>query len=258
MHYLLYFPRTVGIDPLAILAKCGIADLARGQAPELFPLERGPDGGPGLLAAWRGAQDPPVGLSDTQEWKPCRPGAGVSGLGAGDYWVGIERRQAIRPEHLARKEPMPGYWVPLADGQKWHVPAASRLPHVHGINEAGLHQREIAAEFGRFFEKSRTFAVQLLEAAGQLLLLEKLQPTKEGERTSKVELDLAETFAFCVEALAFNYRVNAEIVTRLGLFDDEALRNVVKAVVDLPVLMRSESEKKKPPYLEVPVSTTAG
>jgi hypothetical protein len=56
---------------------------------------------------------------------------------------------------------------------------------------------------------------------------------------------MAETFDFAVEALAMNYRLNAELVTTLGLLDDCGLLDVVKAVVDLPTLIGAEREKKK-------------
>jgi hypothetical protein len=246
VHYSLYFPGAGGIDPRPHLQRCGLADLSRDKVPEVSRLDRGPGGKPGLLAAWRkgdAATDPPLALTDTQDWQPCRPSKAV-GLAQGDYWVGIDRAKPPTPDQLPRKQQHAGYWIQLADGQQWHCPAAAKLPHRHGLAEDGSYGRRISPEFAAFFDQSHTFAAVMLQAFGRLELLQQLEGDK-APQSLKVDIDLAEAFAFCCQALALNYRLCPEIVDRLGLLNDDGIRNILRAAANLPVLIEVSEQKKK-------------
>lgn len=253
MHYYLYFPGTIGIsnEPLV---RCGLADLARDQSPAWFELDRGPDGKRGAACTWvRGnADDPPLALLPSQAWTPCRPVCQETGdrrqgteveIPRGAYWVGIDRERPPRPAELERREFYCGHPVALGDGKAWMIPTARRLPHTHGLGEDGSYSRRIHERFANFWARSEEYGRELLTVLRQALLLAE-RPNARPTDTLTADFDMAQTFAFAVEALAINYRVNAEIVTRLGLLDDAGLLDVVKAVVDLPTLIGVEREKK--------------
>ncbi|MDQ3288913.1 MAG: hypothetical protein M3Q42_11785 [Pseudomonadota bacterium] len=240
--YLLYFPGNAGIlaDPLAA---CGLADLARDRGPEVVPIERGPDGRPGRLATWRGgnaASDVPPLILPSQDWQPCRP---ASGLAEGAYWLGFDRQRPVKPQDLQRDKLHAGYWLKLHDGQEWHVPAATHLPHTHGLGPGGGYARQVAPQHRAFWERSRSYAESIFTALGQLELLQALRG-KQAPQSITIELEVEQLFGLAVEALALNYRVNAEIASRLNLLDDEALRNVPMLIVSLPELLKHDEKKK--------------
>lgn len=249
----LYFPGEQA--PLAdVLGPRGLADLGRDKGPEVAPIDRGPDGKRGMLAVWRtgdAARDVPLSLLPGWDWQPCRPQK-KQGLAKGAYWVGFNPKRPPRPEDVARTPLYPGYWTRLRDGHQWHIPAAAKLPHCHALGPDGQYERTIDSRFADFWERSRGYAQVFLTACGQLELLRRLHGKDAPEKT-KVDFPLAETFAFAVEALALNYRVNAEIVTRLNLLDDDGLSNVLKLACDLPVLLTVEDEKKKRASVSIPV-----
>jgi hypothetical protein len=56
--------------------------------------------------------------------------------------------------------------------------------------------------------------------------------------------DCQETFDFACQCLALNYRLTPEIISLLDLIDDEAMRNIIKASIDLPVLLKFNEKKK--------------
>jgi hypothetical protein len=245
MHYWLYFPGTTGITN-EHLERVGLADLARGQAPVWFEPERGPDGKRGMCCTWQrgNGDDPPLAMLPSQAWTPCRPATIPGGtLAKGAYWVGIDRDRPPRPEDLERKEVFCGHTVPLRDRQGWTVPTAVRLPHTHGLGEDGQYCRVIQERFADFWKRSEAYARELLTLLRQVVLLSQRPGTKPTD-TLRADFDIADTFAFAVEALAINYRINAEIVTQLDLLDDAGLLDVVKATVDLPTLIGAEREKK--------------
>jgi hypothetical protein len=264
VHYLLYFPGAHGITGDGALERCGLSDLTRDSAPTWFePQGPCPDGGRGMCCTWlKGdSSDPPLLLAPSLQWTPCRPaivpaaGSSIPGgtIDAGAYWVGIDRAHAVGPADIARQELLPGYWVTLGDGNKWHCPAAGFLPHCHGLGPDGIYARQIDPAYRSFWERSQGFAQTILGTLARLGVLQDIQG-KKAPQTLSADFDLAETFAFCVEALAFNYRLNAELVTQLGLLKDEGLRSVVKAAVDLPVLLDVESQKKNSlPPVSIPV-----
>jgi hypothetical protein len=273
MHYYLYFPHSpaspaAGLDVKGDrLASFGLQDLARDQAPAWFEVEgRGPDGGRGWYCTWlRGdGNDPPTALLPTVDWTPCRPGH-VAGreLATGAYWIGLDAKKPPRPAELERKATYAGYWVTLGDGQPWHCPAATFLPHCHGLGADGSYQRQIDPEFADFWNQTQQFAQGIFEKLAQLNVLQALSAAraasgkgKQAPQTINADFDLAQTFAFSVAALAYNYRLNAELVTLLKLFrTDEHMTAVVKAATDLPVLLEVRDQKKTagPERVAIPV-----
>jgi hypothetical protein len=255
--FLLWFPGKSGITNQT-LDDCGLADFHRDKGPEWFPLESGPDRRGGLLAIWRTGEqgrDPSPAILPTQDWQPCRANQAI-GLAKGAYWIGLDKQRPLQPSDIQRSgELHPGYWLKLSDGQEWHVPTANMLPHTHGIGEDGQYERQIAARYAAFWERSREFAEQIFTALGQLELAQELHGKRAPQKTV-IELPLSQLFDLAIEALAFNYRINAELATRLKLLDDNALRNIPMLIVDLPQLVTHEQKKKGRPRSRSPLAGT--
>src|ERR1044072_2697409 len=136
--YVIYLPGRQGASP-DHLTQVGLADLCKECAPEFADcLDGGPDGGRGLLAAWRTGdanRDPSFSVK-AFDWQPAKADS-TRGLEAGRFWFGIERGKPVKPADIARRESIAGYPLTLADGQVWRIPAAQHLPHRHGLDEYG-------------------------------------------------------------------------------------------------------------------------
>ena len=239
--YLLYIPGARGADP-EHLANVGLAELGTDRLPEFADCLAGPDGQQGLLAFWHvGGQSPPVNTL-LYNWRPA-PRDKRTGLAAKRFYLGILAGEQILPQDIQRDVLRSGYWVQAADKQRWQIPAAEQLPHQHGLDEEGEFVRLPAAAFRTFWEQSRQYAVQFFKACDQLELLQ--ATLRQAPEETEIEFTIAQTWDFCCQALSINYRLAPSLVSLLGLIDDDTMSAIVKAAIDLPVLLEVKREKKR-------------
>ena len=234
--YLLYLPDTKGADP-AQLDRAGLAELRADRSPEFAEYLGGPLGGHGNLAFWSVQGCSPALDTALYDWTKA-PG--------GRFSLGILRGHRVNPADIEREPQRSGYWIACGDGQRWKTPAAHHLPHRYGLNDSGEFARVVSAQFKDYWEKSTQFAVQYFQAIGQVELLRERNPNLPiDEPLVTLKFSLEETWAFCCRALSINYRLTPELVSMLGLIDDDSLKNIVRAAIDLIHLTECKSEKKK-------------
>jgi hypothetical protein len=227
--FVLFIPKVTGANPQHV-ARVGLGELLADGAPE-FADCTGPENARGVVCGWRTGNadsDPalsPVGLT----WTPAKADK-RRGLKAKRFWIGVDPSRPLRPEDIERKTQYDGYAVKLADGNLWHIPAAVNLPHKAGLNDDGEFCRVIANRWRPFYEASQRHAAIILAACGELL-------TTAKPKGKFIPVTIAESFAFCCDALAINYRLTPELVDAFGLLDDPSQSNVVKAAVNLPCLL---------------------
>jgi hypothetical protein len=227
-HYVLHFPNENNAAP-ALLERHGLQSLAENCS---YSVDRGEGGRQGVMLSWFGIDDMP-GPTVQRTWTQL-PGK--------ECWMGVEIGRPVTPKDLARKAQTPGYVLPLADGKQWHCPALRNVSHVHKLNGLGQYERTVAPEYTDLWDMSQEYAGQFFQA------VDMLDAAKRNGINSPTHVDFTceESFAFCCQCLALNYRVTPEIVSVLGLIDDDAMRNIIKSAIDLPVLL-DFSEKKKAP-----------
>jgi hypothetical protein len=224
--YLLYLPDCKGADP-SHLDRRGLGELRADRSPEFAECF---SFGQGSLAYWHQKGVAPVLDTSLYDWTR---GKGFS--------LGVLTGQRVTPDDVQRDTVRPGYWITCADGQRWQIPAAAKLPHRHGLNADGEHTREVVAQYRDYWDKSEQYAIQMFKAIDQLEILAAHQKVTE----ETVEFTLAETWDFACRALSINYRLTPEMVSMLGLIDDDAMSGIVKAAIDLPCLIEVKKEKKK-------------
>lgn len=234
MHYVIYIPGIRGADPQH-LARVGLDSLASDKPPEWIEcLSSGPDGGFGMVAAWRtgnASKDVSFSLSD-KTW--------TKAPGDGKWWIG--EQQPITPDAIARQQPHPGVWVELADGRRWAVPVVNRLPHKYGIDGTGSIVARGVNGFEAFCESAAKHATQLCRFLGEVDRLQAMDPGLLIE--TEFEVTLPDTWRYCVDALAINYRLNDALVDHLGLLDEAAMIRIVSATIELPAILDVRREKK--------------
>ncbi len=261
MAMLLYFPGVRGASDDHLRA-AGLADLVTktpGGPDEPGPewtevLGRGPDGGRGMVCCWRTgdpALDPsPFGVAlDRQTWKPV-PSNAAKGLAAGRYWIGVESGRPVAPLALQRKGRYPGTPVKLLDGQEWIIPRAQAMPHRHGLNANGEHERRAVAAFEWFVAEAQRYS-QIIFA--ELHALQVLRPS-QSDLAGGVQITLTAAWDYCCRVLALNYRLTPEMIDALELIDDAAMRSIICATIELPAIGEVRDQKKSSAALTIPVT----
>lgn len=234
--YVLHFPGRRGSNQL--LQELGLAALLADCGPDWWDGP-GPEGQHGSICGWGLGLDGGPLMSTAREWQPL-PGNAECGRKHGDVWLGLEVARPLLPRDIARRETTPGYDLLLADKRIWHCPAAANLPHQHRLNPAGEYERTIAQRHQAMWERSQSYAGQFFRAIDALEAMK----AKGIPDPPAVDFTCEESFAYCCQCLALNYRLTPEIVSLLGLIDDEAMRNVIKSSINLPVLITFGQKKK--------------
>jgi len=196
-------------------------------------VERGPDGERGVIVADdERIEAHRIGYyPDKQTWRR------IPGL---DAWVGMYTDDPPEPTDLIRQRALPGHWVRLGDGHDWLIPVAraaaeqdstlvwyQALPQATTIDEEG---RWIQGGVLPAYQRLWDIAMRWWDAVVAAETIE------ESETSAKIELDFEEINDGALLALATNYRVGKAEVALLGLFDDQCVREILAALIDMPTI----------------------
>lgn len=207
-HHLVYVPLKPGTPrgqrTTDLLESVGLADHAAGC--DSRPVGDGPDGTGGVLFGWLRPGAKFHFNSAEQEWFPA---AACGDLPPRRYWVGTWNDAPPTEQDLRRPGVLYGDDVTLGDGQPWMIPAPHFLPHDLMLQEDGTLRHE---------PKQRYQAVSVAAARWRRMLA-------GGPQSVPYE----ELFRFALDCLALNYRLPAELASRLRLVDTENVKSVVLA-----------------------------
>ena len=148
------------------------------------------------------------------------------------YWVGYEKERRPAPADLERRDLIAGHPVKLADGNLWTVPVAravngsTPLPRRLSWDGKGWIYGDVLEQYRELFAQACRIWDLLVGALAE----------KSAELTVTDECNVA------AMALGLNYRLGPLEISALGLFDTKSEVEVVKAVIDWPML---EEIKKK-------------
>jgi hypothetical protein len=222
------------VDPSINLAEHNLG-YAFGAQPQVMPLGRGPDGGPGRLVFDQAALEPyqPGFVPDLQTW---RRRGGDDGHGV---WVGYFNEAKPTAKKLQRKELVEGPAVKLG-GEAWQVPqlrafqgsAGFRvsLPRQFDLNDAG--EFVLGAVRAEFAELD-ALAQRLLEG----YVLASLPRSPEDPEEPAEQLSISEASLACAKLLRVNYRLDRWEMVMLGLLGTEGnWRLVIEAALDVAAL----------------------
>lgn len=192
-------------------------------------VNAGPDNGSGCVVSVQPEcernQNLPHYNAATQTWRKF-----------GDQWIGWQTDMLPGPESLRRPSQLQGYEVELGDGRVWIAPVVkqfredqrdwvSQLPMVWGIDENMSATATPVEKFRSIWDVS----AQIWAA------------TYGGSNAR-----MSDCFGWAAQCLGMNYRIGAVEASLLKLFPDDAIREVLHAAVDDPVV-RVIMEKQEAP-----------
>jgi hypothetical protein len=145
--------------------------------------------------------------------------------------LGIDTSQRPKPADLVRETVHPGHLVTLGDKQEWEIPVArlagggSGLPRRRVVKDDGTRAWEVEGAFRGLSDfADKVYALYNGEAV--------TIPDDEADR-------------MCGEALSVNYRIHELEMLAMGLLTNTALRQILRALLDVPTIERiADSEKK--------------
>lgn len=205
--YLLFFPEATSQGKETFRA-VGLETLAGNEKWFTSPVT--PTDGPGLFCTWGDPRNPSNGVAVVydparQTWRKA----------PGGYWIGTQNDRKPNPAGMARSTVIPGYPVPMADGNEYLMPNVMGLPAVYDLDETG-------AEVKRTRDKWRHIEDRAGWALGQL--------TEHFQR--RAILPETECRRYVAEMLAVNYRLVPDMVYLLGLLDSDCWLGAMGATVD--------------------------
>lgn len=239
MHYAVFIPRgeRTFSSPDDLLSSVGLGDLGSACVVAMPLSATGPDGLSGTLLYWGDPRQPPRDRAGWT-WQPAparslhsdglKAGQLDAALAAGRYWLGWNPDAPPVPAELRRSTFLGGLEVTLEDGNDWIIPTAKVLPRRMGLDPTGEITMQIAPPFRAFCEAAEDLLAHLAAA--------------DPNRGS---LEIPGCWRVANAALGINYRLNAELVSMLGLFSDRSMVQVCLAVIELPLDIHYVDIEKK-------------
>jgi hypothetical protein len=230
----------------AALDLVGLSDLLReGEAgPNFTEFDKGPDGGPGILIEFPKSFSDPTGKWDVCNWEPCWPDVNRN-LAAGRFSWGIPKVggfAALSPRDLALTNQVRGNDKILGDGRSWVLPCMVLLPHRFTWDpQTGKEAREIHPNWRKLYDRLKWAYDVCLEVIH-----------------TGTPADGPKCREYLSEILAVNYRVNAELINRLRLWDDENWWHLFGATTDLDTLIEIQDEVQKKRAVSTPPGSPPG
>ena len=152
-------------------------------------MRGGPDGKDGMICGWYTgdpSRDADAGQHTNMLWIPAKADR-LRDLAAGRYFYGYNPAAPPTPRDLAFPKRYPGYDVTFADGSVWHVPAAIKLPHEHGINEDGVWERRIARQYRAFYDRAMEYGIEIFGQVDAAEVILRSESRHAGRREDRID-----------------------------------------------------------------------
>jgi hypothetical protein len=252
--YVIYIPGKSAANPQH-LHEVGLGDiLADGASPEFIDVQKGPDGGSGVLCGWRKgdlATDCHLGVHESQQWIAATEDPELE-LPAKRWWLGVELQRKVQPEDIERSELLKGQYVTLNDGASWLIPQVSLLPH--NLNKAsdGKWRRFPKPQYASWIQRADEYFRKIAEETERVRILADEDPEIDPTQAT-FPVSINDGCQFACEALMINYRLAPDIISALDLLDDHAIAEVVVATIELDQILEVRELKKKYSPVGIPV-----
>lgn len=210
MRPLIFLPNTD--ERRQTFESVGLSEIAAGvdQVPST-----GPEGKSGFMCGWSTPQDRDIRYdAEQQTWIPASGHGGAPGR----YWVGYRNGSPPTERELLRPDHRRGSFIELGDGNHWCITRPADLKRFPVPQPDGSLKWAVDETYNAI--------------SNQLDHIKATRVVIDGESSSFV-FDDAEDFWLLCDILQLNYRVVPELVASLQLFSDQAIREVVPALLGM-------------------------
>lgn len=212
-------------------------------------LQKGPGDCKGMLLAARDAL-PPEGLRYDpahQDWIEHQ---------SGGYWVGVAKGQLPSPEELLRKQPIPGHYVDLADGNAWLVPVARSWSATDDAEQWLRYTCELEQQMQ--FDGAEFRCGNVVPKHAELWAISAAVLHRYEGSESEEERELLtglQAFTLAIRVLQANYKIGACEASLLGLISTELPGHVFRLLNDFA--QREAVVQKKTEQLAAALATSS-
>ncbi len=203
------------LDSCDLLASLGDVGKVREQCAVAEVIRGGPDGGSGCVVTVLPASGKaPLRVTyqpDFQDWTQI----------SAQLWIGLDKEYPVEPDDVARPRFRGGYPIRIPE-HEWIVPilrnpdGKTGLPRRFSYRGRDLVEA-VDSDYLALWQRSEAFCGAFYDPMGPLLF----------------ELPVPEVIAFCIDALAVNYRYGRPEQTVLGLVNSDNFELVAGLAVDV-------------------------
>ncbi len=217
MRYLIYIPGQHSGTTKELFASVGLSDIEH----EIQVINSdGPDGNKGKLCGWLSStQNQLIFKPDAQKWIPSAK-CGTREPGA--YWIGLWNDSPPTEKDLLKPNHRRGSYIKLGDGDRWSIVVPKDLDRFPMLNADGT-LTWCCDEFFNWLvtsiDKRRADALS----------------TITDDDTVEIRFNFTEDWQFLIQVLQINYRVTPEVVSHLRLFSQQAIKELIAALMDMPL-----------------------
>ena len=132
------------------------------------------------------------------------------------------------------------------------IPTAAKVPHYLKLRNGTL-ERKVREEFQWYHDEAMKLSSAIFQHLGMWDYLEK-HAAIQGKAVEKlseeqvVEFKIVDGLRLVGHGLGMNYRVNAEILCALDVFDEDNATKAFACVIDMPEIIDTRSQKKNLEY----------
>jgi len=219
MKFLIYVPDCGPVEgtPADVLKSVGLAHLARGIDVK---ASDGPNESRGRLFWWLDSKTAGhfAYKPESQTWIPS---AKCGDRESGAYWIGFFNDSPTE-EDLRRPDHRAGAFVKLGDGDRWSVVSPRSLDRFPLLNADGTLTWVVDEAFNWLVSDIQKRTAEALSTI-----------TEDGSVT--LSFDFEKDWHFLCSVMAINYRITPEVVARLRLFSQATVKEVISALMDMPL-----------------------
>lgn len=230
MNGFLYFlPGHGGPVTPGEIERRGLGHALGGMSVDPCGVSNGPGGAHGTVCAAADSIDRLGFYPAEQTWRRIDESA----------WVGFFTGSPPGPDDLRRTEMLRGHDVVLADGRRWHAPAARVWVEQHGVMR---HASTLPATLKRG-ENGSWGRGEILPAYRALATIAEAWWDARMAGAERGEFTVADGPNQATAVLAVNYRIGPVEADLLGIWSEPAVVAVLDACIDAPGF--AELSKKK-------------
>jgi len=218
MRFLIYIPgQNSEGTPKELFETVGLGDIAGGI--DVKPSE-GPDGERGRLCGWLSStQNQLIYKPESQVWIPS---AKAGDRDSGAYWVGIWNDSAPTEEDLRKPNCRRGSFIKLGNGERWSVVVPESIDRFPLLNADGTLTWVADESFNWLvtsIDKRRADALATVDEDGLV----------------DIKFNFVDDWQFLVSVLQINYRITPEVVSHMRLFSQQAIKELISALMGMPL-----------------------